>query len=129
MNEWMKERDLLIEETLAFAQGVAANAPKLASPARQFETAQSFASSSLQSADVVASVRRDAPDLERAAILRRVANFKAHQQRFQREREDYFQKTMAKARPEHGIVQNVDKPHNPTRSIPDYRRPATTVDH
>jgi hypothetical protein len=25
MNEWMKERDLLIEETLAFAQGVAAN--------------------------------------------------------------------------------------------------------
>jgi hypothetical protein len=112
MNEWMKERDLLIEETLAFAQGVAANAPKMASPARQFETAQSFASSSLQSADV-------APDLERAAILRRVANFKAHQQRFQREREDYFQKTMAKARPEQRIVQNVDKPHNPTRSIPD----------
>src|ERR1700694_2006859 len=36
--------------------------------------------------------------MERAAIQRRVMNFKAHQDRFQRERAEYYATTMAKAR-------------------------------
>jgi hypothetical protein len=31
MNEWMKQRDLLIEETLAFVQGVAINPSRIPS--------------------------------------------------------------------------------------------------
>ena len=31
MNEWTKQRDLLIEETLAFVQGVAVNASRISS--------------------------------------------------------------------------------------------------
>jgi hypothetical protein len=41
---------------------------------------------------------QDKLDTEGSVIRKRLANFKAHQERFQREREDYFQKTMAKAR-------------------------------
>jgi hypothetical protein len=37
-------------------------------------------------------------DMERAEIRTRVATFKANQQRFQREREEYYATTMAKAR-------------------------------
>jgi hypothetical protein len=37
-------------------------------------------------------------DMERADIRKRVATFKANQQRFQREREEYYAMTMAKAR-------------------------------
>jgi hypothetical protein len=37
-------------------------------------------------------------DMERADIQKRIATFKANQQRFQREREEYYATTMAKAR-------------------------------
>jgi hypothetical protein len=47
-------------------------------------------------------VKQPAPkerlDMERAEIRTRVATFKANQQRFQREREEYYATTMAKAR-------------------------------
>jgi hypothetical protein len=45
MNDWMKQRDLLIEEALSFAQAVAARAPKTAStPIHQPDAAQVVAS-------------------------------------------------------------------------------------
>jgi chorismate mutase len=47
--------------------------------------------------------------VERAAILRRVANFKANQQRFHREREEYFAGTMAKARANQWTPQTLGK--------------------
>jgi len=40
----------------------------------------------------------DKLEMERTVIQRRVANFKAHQERFEREREEYFATTMATAR-------------------------------
>jgi hypothetical protein len=98
MNDWMKQRDLLVEEALAFTQAVAARAPKTAlTPVPQPDAAQVAASSAQGPVAVTESTPRDTPNMERTAILRQVANFKAHQQRFEREREDYFQKTMAKA--------------------------------
>jgi hypothetical protein len=36
--------------------------------------------------------------MERADIQKRIATFKANQQRFQREREEYYATTMARAR-------------------------------
>jgi hypothetical protein len=45
MNDWMKQRDLLVEEALAFAQAVAARAPKTAlTPVHQPDAAQVVAS-------------------------------------------------------------------------------------
>jgi hypothetical protein len=98
MHEWMKQRDLLIEETLEFVQGVAANSKitvATARPVAEASTPDNVAQSPLE-AKVPAPT--DKLDVERASILRRVANFKANQQRFQREREDYFAGTMAKLR-------------------------------
>jgi hypothetical protein len=96
MNEWMKQRDLLIEEALAFAQAVAANAPKMAvMPVQPSPLAYAPATPLQRSVEVAPQVKLDT---EGAVIRKRLANFKAHQERFQREREDYFQKTMAKVR-------------------------------
>jgi CTP:molybdopterin cytidylyltransferase MocA len=91
MNDWMKQRDLLMQETLAFAQSVAANTQKVAlTPVHQPDASQGFASSVQRPIALTELAPTDTPDMERTAILRQVANFKAHQQRFQREREDYF---------------------------------------
>ena len=109
MNDWMKQRDLLIQETLEFVRGVATNAPKMAlTPVHQPDAAQTVASAQRIGA-VTESAPREIPDMERNAIQRRVANFKAHQERFEREREDYFQKTMAKARSDKWIPQSRGK--------------------
>lgn len=108
MTDWMKQRDLLMEQASAFAQSVAANTQKIElTPVHQPHVAQDFASSVQPS--VAEPAPKETPDMERTAILRQVANFKAHQQRFQREREDYFQKTIAKARSDHSIPQSPDK--------------------
>jgi hypothetical protein len=110
MTDWMKQRDLLLEEALAFAQSVAANAPRMAlTQAHQPNAAQLVASLAQRPVAVTEPAPKETPDMERTAILRQVANFKAHQQRFQREREDYFQKTMAKARSDQWIPQGPDK--------------------
>jgi hypothetical protein len=101
MNEWMKQRDLLIEETLAFAQTVSANAPKMAVMRVQPSQLAQAPASPLQHSVELAPHNK--LDTERAAIQRRVANFKANQQQFQREREEYFQHTMAMARSDQWI--------------------------
>jgi hypothetical protein len=99
MNDWMKQRDLLLEEALAFAESVAANTQKIAlTPVHQPDAAKDCGLSAQRPVAVTEPAPTDTPDMERIAILRQVANFKAHQQRFQREREDYFQNTMAQAR-------------------------------
>jgi hypothetical protein len=98
MNEWMKQRDLLIEEALAFAQRIAANTPKTpVMPVQPPDTTKGIASSAQRPVAITESIPTDPLDRERLVIQGRLANFKAHQERFQREREDYFQKTMAKA--------------------------------
>jgi len=59
MADWKADFDALVNETVAFAKGISHERP----------------------------LPRDV--VEREEISRRVANFKAHQQRFMREREDY----------------------------------------
>ena len=92
MDDWKKQRDLLIEEAMAFAQRVRSNAPKH-SPvvATQPEPWQ------LPMAGEVPTPK-DRLDAERDVVQRRLANFKATQRKFQQEREEYYARTMSAAR-------------------------------
>jgi hypothetical protein len=90
MQQWMKDRDRLIEETLAFVQGVATlkpiqiEVPKQVDPPTAVELGQ---------------VAKPKDRLfEREEIRERLVVFKATQNRFQREREEYYKATMAKVR-------------------------------
>jgi hypothetical protein len=104
MKWWMRERDQLIEQTLAFVEGVAAARPvrtdtavhARAEPPKPVEPPKPFAQ----------SVSPGSMASERAEIERRVANFKAHQQKFQREREEHYNAVFSKTRV---------TPGNPTR--------------
>ena len=100
MTDWMKQRDLLMEEALAFAQSVAANTQKMAlTPVHQPDAADDFALSvqrPIAAKEEPAS--QDKPDTEGAIIRKRLENFRANQERFRREREEYCTTTMAKAR-------------------------------
>ena len=97
----MRERDQLIEQTRAFVEGVAAARPaaaiaiapvrqavKPAAPARPIELP------AMSALPPVAS--------ERAEIERRVAKFKAQQQKFQRQREADYREIFSKTRPTEG---------------------------
>ena len=121
--KWMKERDLLIAQTMAFVQSVTGKKPDAA----QFSTyPASFASpeapTSFDAPKATPAV--SLPDIEamlaetiavtveppkpvlaariepkvdfQSEIRTRVANFRAHQERFNREREAYCSATMAK---------------------------------
>ena len=116
--KWIKERDLLIAQTLAFVQSVTGKkadagtplvqagfeaAPidvaKLAfeiiAPTRVTQPTETDAASLIEAAP--APVSRAAGTGEfRAEIQNRVANFRAHQQRVSREREEYCSATLAK---------------------------------
>lgn len=110
---WMRERDALIAQTLAFVQSVAgtkedAGAPLFSLTPRQPQTATA-------SVDLGPVVTRTAEPPQylprtppvsrpivssdvRSEIGARIASFRAHQERFRREREDYFNATLGKAR-------------------------------
>ena len=98
MKLWMRERDQLIEQTKAFVEavsairpaGVASVAPAHAEPVRPAEPAQRIEFRSIAAPFLAAS--------ERAEIERRVAKFKAQQQKFQREREASYHEIFSKTR-------------------------------
>ena len=103
MNDWRKQRDLLIEETMAFAQRVRSDAPKkfefpktVAPPVSQGVSTQPEPVRPPMTAEV--PTPKDRLDSERDVIQRRVANFKANQKKFQNDREDYYTRTMSDAR-------------------------------
>jgi hypothetical protein len=100
MKHWMRERDQLIEQTLAFVEGVTAARPARAAqaaaePAKPVEPARLAAP---QKPAALAPVGLAPMASERAEIERRVANFKAQQQKFQRAREAHYDAIFAKAR-------------------------------
>jgi hypothetical protein len=126
--KWMRERDLLIAQTMAFVQSVTGKKPDAAqftaNPASfasseapaPFEAPKAAPAVSMPDIEamlaetVTATVAPPKPGLAaRIAPLRpeprvdfqseiraRVANFRAHQERFNREREAYCSATMAK---------------------------------
>jgi len=123
--KWMRERDLLIAQTMAFVQSVTGKTPAADKPVATpgaFEPVDvripsdtptpSFAAAPTSDfkpgvADIaaVAELPRPVPmarielrDDFQSEIRTRVANFRAHQEKFNREREAYCSATMAKVR-------------------------------
>lgn len=119
--KWMKERDLLIAQTMAFVQSVTGKKPdadKLFGKSPTPATPEAAAPAEAQAAptafipDVEALladtpapaapskpapiVRPDIKQDFQSEIRTRVANFRANQERFNREREAYGSTTMAK---------------------------------
>jgi hypothetical protein len=91
---WQSELAALIQETQAHADAVQAKIPKPIGSAKLSERAPAESSRPTQ----IEPMSLAASGSEREEIKRRVANFKAVQDRMQREREDYFVKTLADAR-------------------------------
>ena len=123
--DWKKERDLLIAQTLAFVQSVTGKAPDLnpapLEPSSPEQTSLEQASFK-QVSDVEETANIDAKAIAtpkdipnsvqlgiqvpramvssdiRSEMQARVANFRAHQERFHREREEYFSATLREVR-------------------------------
>jgi hypothetical protein len=112
---WKLERDALIAQTLAFVESVTGKREETGRPDTAFvhppqpefaaqpsrvvfpktaETGQRPSSTP----PVPASGRSFTPGEMAAEIRARVANFRAHQERFNREREEYFATTLARLR-------------------------------
>lgn len=123
--KWMRERDLLIAQTMAFVQSVTGKKPDMDQPAASFtppaseplaiaptfEAPVPVASPMMPDieamlAETIAAPAQPPKPLHVARvpqrseyqndIQNRVANFRANQQRFLREREEYCASTMAK---------------------------------
>jgi hypothetical protein len=112
--DWKKERDLLIAQTLAFVQSVAGKKADVeAVPDDIPETSPHVEAAATEIREIFARPVLDPPkevqvsahiprnpvanDI-RSEIQARVVSFRAHQQRFDKEREEYFSATLAKAR-------------------------------
>ena len=106
--KWVRERDLLIAQTLAFVQSVSGKKPA----AEVRPEAKSRIDRELEAIveKAVAAPARDERVLEfpkmsalppsdfRREIQSRIALFREHQQRFHRERDEFFVTTMAQLR-------------------------------
>ena len=88
--KWMRDSDLLITKTLALARNVAAPKPIGTEPQSQDKPTETIALEGT-------AQPKDKP-FERDQIKQRVAEFKATQTKFQREREEYYNATMPKVR-------------------------------
>jgi hypothetical protein len=107
--DWKKERDLLVAQTLAFVQSVSGNKPNGEALADATPKVAAALIATIERATAIVGPPEATPihiqipqmiaesDV-RAEIHDRIANFRAHQQRFHREREEYFSTTLARAR-------------------------------
>jgi hypothetical protein len=103
MDDWKKQLDLLVEETLSFVRSVGGGGSKkvdflqtVAPRESQGVVRQPEPAQLPMAVEVLPQNFRF--DRERDEIRRRVANFKANQKKFQKDREEYYTRTMADAR-------------------------------
>ena len=105
--KWMRERDHLIAQTMAFVQSVTGKRPDAEKPpaaAANRPAAPAMPDIEAMLAETIAAppprpVQSARPEQRvdfQSEIRARVANFRAHQERFNREREAYCSATMAK---------------------------------
>jgi hypothetical protein len=104
MKSWMEERDLLIAQTMAFVEEVAASTPTpvapqiVAAPIDQVQNAEKPIPVEAERVEGPAEpidTLRPRID-ERAEIQKRVASFRAHQVRLIQDRDQFFHSVMAK---------------------------------
>ena len=129
---WKKERDALIAQTMAFVESVtgkreetsrlkdsfapapAAELPALPAldfalkPAPKAAQAAEPVRIAEQPAAAVPAPRPIAPSDMASEIRARVASFRAHQERFNREREQYFSATLERLR---AAIKDTNPPH------------------
>jgi hypothetical protein len=98
MKLWMRERDQLIEQTKAFVEGVAAARPILSAAAAPDRTDPARPAAPAKPIELPGMAAPVPVGSERAEIERRVAKFKAQQQKFQREREASYHEIFSKTR-------------------------------
>ncbi|MEA2941249.1 MAG: hypothetical protein QOD09_1778 [Bradyrhizobium sp.] len=99
MKLWMRERDQLIEQTLAFVEGVAAAKPAQAAAHRAaLAEPKPVAQAEPLKSEKLVGIGLPPMASERTEIERRVAKFKAQQQKFQRAREAHYDAIFSKAR-------------------------------
>lgn len=115
--KWMRERDLLIAQTMEFVQSVTGKKPEAekmvtasvslisveTSEPASTATMPDIAALLAEQPAIVSEPRRPAPisrpELQndvQSEIRARVASFRAHQERFNRERDAYCRATLAK---------------------------------
>jgi hypothetical protein len=126
---WMKERDALLAQTLAFVQSVAGSKGAAATGGSGLATAQpakphiepaKVQAAPIESAEIaepMPAVPVPRPSIPSSSemqneIRSRVASFRAHQERFIREREQYFSTTLAKLR---AALNEPLPPHRPEK--------------
>lgn len=115
--DWKKERDLLVAQTMAFVQSVTGKAPS-AEAERRIEAAPRVEVAPAEAPDIsavemlAAEIIAPPKDMQvstktphsivssdiRTEMQARVKNFRAHQERFHRERDEYFSATLREAR-------------------------------
>ena len=113
---WKRERDALIAQTLAFVQSVSRKKDDVAERASKADAEPDIEAAPLDAFNTaeLPAIARPLKTVEppksiqilpanaagdfRTEIQNRVANFRAHQERFHRERAEYFNATLAKAR-------------------------------
>jgi hypothetical protein len=133
--KWMRERDLLIAQTMAFVQSVTGKTPeaeKTITPPVALPPVETSETATAPMPDIEAlwamsgavapaqnEISRPAPmphpslpDDFQSEIKARVANFRAHQERFNREREAYCSATMAKV---HAALREGTPPQRPSK--------------
>ncbi len=117
MTPWKKELDALIEQTMAMAKNVKGLSVQT-KPA--LERPEPAPEPSVPSVERVLDTDGQRPEpasmltvraSERNAIQQRVASFKAHQQKVQSERDEYFARTMSQAR-----TTIADQPRTPPKN-------------
>jgi hypothetical protein len=115
--DWKKERDLLVAQTMAFVQSVTGKAPNTEAE-RRIEAAPRVEAAPAEAPDITAvemlaaEIIAPPKDMQvsieiprsivssdiRTEMQARVTNFRAHQERFHRERDEYFSATLREAR-------------------------------
>ena len=89
--KWVRERDVLIAQTMAFVQSVTGKKPEADAQVEPSRSAVTF--EQLESTVEAAETPRRPPVARsalREEIESRVAAFRAHQRRFDRERDSHF---------------------------------------
>ncbi len=120
--DWQRELDELIESTMAFAKNVEPKPISDLTPV--VRTAEQALAGTSKASPLPPAVTPVAwPKSERDEILQRVSNFRAHQEKMAREREDHYLQararmlgTLSQCRPGRHSEEMPDGPKPPGRS-------------
>lgn len=112
--KWIRERDALIAQTLAFVQSVTGKKDEFHPPERPTAAFEVTPDATIKAVTIEAEPQAASPPPEPPRTLQvppprmsgdfrtemqvRIANFRKHQERFEREREDYCAATLTKLR-------------------------------